>query len=46
MSDKTYKLALLITVIIGYALTFAHVIYASNAYKNASIIYFMTKEWW
>ncbi|MBQ6868281.1 MAG: hypothetical protein IJM96_01680 [Clostridia bacterium] len=46
MSDKTFRWTMILTVILGYAVTIAHVIYASNAYKNASIIYFMTKEWW
>ena len=46
MSDKTFRWTMMLTVILGYAITIAHVIYASNAYKNASIIYFMTKEWW
>lgn len=46
MSDKTYIRALIITLVLCFALTVAHMGYIAYAYKNSSIIYFISQEIW
>jgi len=46
MSDKTYIRALIITLVLCFALTVAHLVYIGYAYKNSSIIYFISQEIW
>ncbi|MBQ7275318.1 MAG: hypothetical protein IJR15_07670 [Clostridiales bacterium] len=46
MSDSKYIKALVITLIVCAALTFAHMGYIVYAYRNSSIIYFISQEIW
>lgn len=46
MSNKLYTYILIGLVSAGVIFTVLHVIYAAYAYRDASIIYFVTKEWW
>lgn len=46
MNNKLYSRILIGIVAVGLVLTVAHIAYAAYAYRDASIIYFVTKEWW
>ena len=46
MSEKTFRIILCIAVLICASLTVMHFVYAFNAYRSCSIIYFIGKELW
>lgn len=47
MKDKTFNKILYALIAVGFLITAAHIIYATYAYDNSSIIYFVSKElWW
>lgn len=46
MKDKTFIKALVITLAVCIVLTLAHIGYIMYAYKNSSIIYFISQEIW
>ena len=46
MSEKTFMRLLAAIVIVGAAITLAHLAYAVYAYNHCSIIYFIAKELW
>lgn len=46
MTDRTYLRLLTGVVIAGLALTVLHAVYALWSYEHASIIQFISQEWW
>lgn len=46
MRERTFLIALCITLGVCIALTAAHVLYAIEAYEHCSIIPFVAKELW
>ena len=46
MSEKKFRILLLVVIGLCLALTVAHFAYAVYAYKHCSIIYFIGKELW
>lgn len=46
MKDKTFIILLTAILIIGSLLTIGHMAYAAYAYKQSSVIYFVSKEYW
>ena len=46
MSDKNFIRILIIIMILGLILTFAHMTYIYFAFQKSSIIYYISKELW
>lgn len=46
MSDKTFMRILIAVLAVGVLLTGLHMAYVVHAYRNSSIIYFISQEWW
>ena len=46
MNEKTFMRLMTALVVIGAAVTLAHLAYAVYAYQHCSIIYFIAKELW
>lgn len=46
MKEKIFFRVLISVIGVCIILTFAHLIYAVNAYEHSSIIYFIAKELW
>lgn len=46
MSDKTFIKTLIVVVTAGVILTGLHMAYVVHAYRNSSIIYFISQELW
>lgn len=46
MKDKTFIKLLAAILIAGSILTIGHMVYAAYAYKQSSVIYFVSKEYW
>ena len=46
MSERTFRILLIVIALIGLAITIAHAVYIVNAYQHSSIIQLVAKELW